>query len=143
MRLDEFAVDPAKLVEGVVWDFHTKRPTPDNQPHHEHIWFRLVPHSAEFDAALWARMEPHRPLERAGKMDPAVYRRIRAEVHAEHTFRGWGNIEIGGEARPFSRESAIELLTDPRWEIVRRFVESAVANEAALLAQQEADDRGN
>ncbi|MCA8949442.1 MAG: hypothetical protein KDE27_08055 [Planctomycetes bacterium] len=144
MRLDDFRVDPDKLRGGIVWDLHSRRPTPDNRPHLEHICFLIMPDAEEFEAAMYEALEPFRAELRRG-LDPEVRRRIRGEVRARVTLRNWWNLEIGTppELVEYSVEKAIELLTDPAWEFVRRFVESAAANEQALLAKLEEDDRGN
>lgn len=141
MNLDDLRVDPARLA-GIVWDFHTKAPTRDNQPHPTHLCMRIVP----LGAAFWsARAEAMEPFALRGRVPDDVMQRVLGEVHARVTLTGWWNLEMGSppQAVPYSVEKATELLTDPRWTLVRRFVESACNNETALLEQREEEAAGN
>jgi hypothetical protein len=44
---------------------------------------------------------------------------------------------------PWSEEKAIEMLTSLRWDLLRRFIEAAAANEHAMLAREEELLTGN
>lgn len=142
MNLDDYRIDPARLA-GIVWDFATKAPTPDGKPHPEHICFRIVPKGPSYQSALAAALEAHSADLRRGRVAQEVMERIVGEVHAQVTLVDWWNLEIGGQPVPYSRAVATELLTDPRWLLVRRFVDSAFANESALLAEAEEAAAGN
>lgn len=139
MNLDDVMVDPAKLA-GVVWDFQTKAPCAGNQPHPQHICFKIVPQGAAFDSLMQELLEPFLLERRRGQVIPAeVVRKLRAQAHAKVTVTAWWNLDMGKPlvAVPHSEAKVLELLTDPKWELVRRFVESAFANETALLFEAE------
>lgn len=141
MNIDDLRCDPAKLA-GVVWDFHTKLPTPDNKPHPTHLCMRIVP----LGSAFWsARAEALETFSIRGQIPAEVMQRVTGEVHARVSLVDWWNLEMGTPPLPvpYSVEKATELLTDPRWTLVRRFVESACHNETALLARREEEASGN
>jgi len=145
MNLSAILVDPTKL-HGIWWDFITKAPVPGNAPHKEDPCFRIVPHGAAFEATLQELMEPYIAARLRGRDVPADELRVlRAKALAQATLIDWANIEMGTPPKPvpYSREQAIEFLSDPKWELLRRFVENAFRHEAALLADAERSAEGN
>jgi hypothetical protein len=145
VRLDDYAVDPDKLA-GVWWDFSTKAPTPNNQPHAEHICFRIVPRGPTWSSAANDALDQLALERRRGRqVPPDEIARTFGAIHAKVTLVDWANVEMGTPpvAVPYSVEAATEIMTMPRWELVRRFVESAFNNESALLADHEEEARGN
>src|SRR5574343_1698695 len=134
MNLDAILIDPDKL-RGIWWYIQTQRPVPGNVAHEDHACVRIVPHSAEFDAELARLYEPALAERRRGAdLPPSLHRRLRGEAMARCVLVDWRNIEVGTPPQPvpYSFDKAVELLTETRWELFRRMVESAFANETAL-----------
>lgn len=141
MDLDSIAVDPALLDGGVWWDFHTKEPCdPKTRPHAEHFCLLIVPYGNDYSRAEDELRVPHMDEVRRnkGKLPESLVATIRGAALARAVVKDWANAEMSGESLPFSVAKAAELLSSPRWTLLRKFVDSAASNESALLAQEEA-----
>lgn len=145
MNLETIQVDPA-LLGGVWWDFHTKEPCqPKDKPHPTHFCVLVAPYGAEHARALDELRMPHiEDIRRnKGRLPDEVAASIRGVALARTILKGWANAELGGEPLPYSAAKAEEMLSSPRWTLLRQFIESAAANEYALLLQEEEAAAGN
>jgi len=141
MELDTIAVDESLLVGGVWWDFHTKMPcSPRTAPHDSHLCFLVVPYGNDHARALDDLRAPHLDEVRRnkGRLPDDVVCAIRGAALARTVLKGWANAELGGDPLPFSVAKAEELLSSPKWTLLRQFIESAASNEYAILQEEEA-----
>lgn len=78
-----------------------------------------------------------------GRIEPTEMDRIQATCLNSTVLLGWDNLNSGGKAVPYDKETASKLLTDPKF---RRF-RDAVIWAATLVAETEeeadAEDAGN
>lgn len=146
MQLETVAVIPELLTRGVWWDFETKEACrPKTEPHSSHLCFLVVPFGPDHARALDELRLPHLDDIRAnkGKLPDDIATTIRGAALARTVLKDWRNAEVGGAPFPYSDENARELMTAAKWTFLRRFVESAAANEFELLAGEEAKAKGN
>lgn len=146
MNLDDIAVDPALLDGGVWWDFQTKEPcVPKTKPHASHFCLLVVPYGNAHARALDELRAPHLDEIRRnkGRLPDDLAAAVRGAAIARTVLKGWANAEMGGQPLPFSVAKAEELLASPRWTLLRQFIESAAANEFALLEMEEAEAAKN
>lgn len=142
MNLNEIEVDVSRL-RGVWWDFHTKMPCPSNKPHAEHFCVLLVPPGPEHGKVLSEILEPHAMERRRGTIAHEVIANATGVALGRTVLRDWRNAELGGKPCEFSEAQSVEFMTDPRWMLLRKFVENAATNEGSLLHDLEVEARGN
>ena len=58
------------------------------------------------------KMKPHRTALRADKLPEDILNRITIEVMAETILLGWEGLTEGGQPLPYTRENAIQQLTE-------------------------------
>ena len=75
--------------------------------------------------------------------------RLTAQALAEGALLGWENVEIGGVAVPFSKERAVDLLTDPDYSkfadavmFAAQKVNASAPDETALVGNSETVSSG-
>jgi hypothetical protein len=80
--------------------------------------------------------------ERDGSIKPNASRRVMGEAMHETILLDWQGIESDGAALPYSKEKALELLTDPTYgpfqeavAFAARFVDSARAEETEEIVK--------
>ena len=81
---------------------------------------------------------PRSERNRDGSLSSAVAERVTGGALAEAVLLDWENVTIQGDMIPYSKEKALELLTDPQWQIFR----DAVEWSARIVADLRADDEG-
>lgn len=146
MNLETIAVEPALLRGGVWWDFSTKMPcSPKTSPHESHFCVLVVPFGQEHARALDELRMPHIDdiRKNKGRLPDGIASSIVGAALAKTVLKGWANAELGGESLPYSEQAATELMSSPKWSLLRMFVESAAANEHALLIGEEEQAKGN
>ena len=68
--------------------------------------------------------------------------RLIGEVIAEAGLLDWENVKMDGEAVPFSKEKAYELMTDPALAEFRRVVNDAIERVGAIREGEDLDRLG-
>lgn len=73
-----------------------------------------------------------------GDLDEADRDEVTCEVLAGHVLLGWEGIDDDetGAPLPYSREAAVKLLSDPRLEPLREFVDRYSSRHANYMAQR-------
>lgn len=91
-----------------------------------------------------AKLRAVREANGRGRVAPDVLERITNEVTAEAVLVGWDGLEdAAGKPVPWSREKALEILTDEKFRKVRQFVQEAAGDAVAYRAQAREEIRGN
>lgn len=80
--------------------------------------------------------------KRVNGLDPEERDRINAICARDHGLLDWENLKIGGEAVPYSKEKANELLTDPQWKAFHDAVMWACNVSGTRLRAEGEDDAG-
>lgn len=106
----------------------------------EGIWItledaRLKVARMQNPAALAAFQEKTRLLR--GKISEEKQKELMTEIMSVHILLDWENINIGGEALPYSQENAFRILND--FPEVRRLVLDESQNLENFLAEKTAD----
>lgn len=71
---------------------------------------------------LQTKLKPHRRAIRAGTMPEEVTEALMTEVVVETVLLDWENVELNGEAVPFSRPAALDILSDPEMKDLRDMI---------------------
>lgn len=146
MDISKLAVDVALMTGGVWWDYLTRMPCDDRaKPHASNLCFLVVPLGDEYRRAYEEACQPYREELRRGKgkLPLGMHDKARGMALGQATLKGWANLYENGAALPYSEERAVEFMSDPKWCLVRDFVERAAQNEAAVMAAEESEAKGN
>jgi len=139
-----------ELLDGVWWDItdaiqRTGSAIPCAKPIDGRACVLLVPMGDEYRRVVQDLQRPHLLAIRAAKgaIPQAVIDAVRPAALARAVLRDWAGLELGGVAVPYSEEKALELLADKRLELFTRLIENCASNDAALLAHEEEQAKGN
>jgi hypothetical protein len=80
---------------------------------------------------------PRISFNRDGSLPVEIADRVAGEAMADGLLLGWDGITNGGEPLPYSRDTALMLLTDPAYEIFREGVLFA----ASVVGDAEAESK--
>ncbi|MGQ0664604.1 MAG: hypothetical protein ACT4P2_13710 [Pseudomonadota bacterium] len=124
----QFTTDPVLETEGIVLDYGDFKIT----------IARAGGANRKFGKALDAKLKPHRRQIELGTLDDKLATRLMAEAYAEAVVRGWsGMTDADGHPLPFSRENAVQLLSDLP-DLFRDVQEQA--SRIALFRRQSLED---
>ena len=147
------AIVPKLLEVGIWWDVQdaiervgNAFPCADRQkPTEGRACVLLVP-IGDAHAAVVQDLQRQHILEiRAakGRIPQSVQDIIRPVALARAVVKGWSGLELGGVAVEYSEAKAVELLADKRLTLFARLIENCAGNDAALLAHEEDQAKGN
>lgn len=148
MNLLSTKIDVKKLTQGVVWELSVLQDgrlqaVPSSGPT-TNGWLRIAPPGIKYQRAIDDARQLHLSQLRDKTVTDAVDAAIRGYALVEgDVLLDWGNLTVGQDPLPFSKEKAIELMSDLSWSNLRTLVESIADNRRVLIAKEEERSLGN
>ena len=149
-NLNRTKLDPEKLEGGQHWEVlintadGTLSAQPIPGPHPKNGWLLIAPPGLAYVRAVDEARGAFLREFREGTLSVRQQALIEGRSLVDGlVLRGWGNLCIGSQPLPFSREAAMEILTDPAWQNLRQLVLAIADNRKALLDQMDAEAEGN
>ncbi|MBK8100563.1 MAG: hypothetical protein IPK26_26015 [Planctomycetes bacterium] len=139
MRLADLTIDTTRADSGVWWSYETRQPCIGNVPHQDQFCVQARALGDAFHSAMREAIAPYAMAARRGKIDDDGFRRAVAKVWADHVVVSWANLD----GIPFSPAKAVEFMAEPRYRLIREFVEQIAKAEWAYLADAEKEAQGN
>lgn len=90
---------------------------------------------AEASLAVYKALQDNSDPEKVGEINRAS----QIQVIANHILLDWKNLGRAGQEIPFSREAAIEILSDPRYEDLVQFIITEAINYENFREENETE----
>ncbi len=143
MKLSDLTIDTDRAESGVWWSYATWQPCVGNVPHPDQFCVQARARGDAFKNALRDALSRFSPSALRGKqVDEGLRKDIAttiAKVWADHIVVAWANLD----GVPFSHGKAVEFMAEPRYRLIREFVEHIADANWAYLADAEEDAKGN
>lgn len=143
MKLSDLTIDTDRAKSGVWWSYATWHPCVGNVPHPDQFCVQARALGDEFKNAHRDALSRFDPVALRGKQVDEDFRRdfavTIAKVWADHVVVSWANLD----GVPFSHGKAVEFMAEPRYRLIREFVEHIAKSQWAYLVEAEEDAKGN
>ena len=129
MKLSDFEQDVTASLEGVWIDMEDEDGT---------SWLIARAGNNKHAKYIDRLYKPFKRLMDSDKLPLEKYQELNAKAAAKFILLGWKNfIGADGNAIPYSREKAQELLSDPKYEDLAKLINSLASEQETFKAQEE------